>query len=58
MPTILIEQPQQQPSPYTYTLSGAQTVKTESAVARFDGTNASGDFLARLSFLGQDGRQF
>jgi hypothetical protein len=56
--TAVIETLQGQSVPYTYTLSGAQTFTPETAFATFDGTGASGDFLACMSFLAQDGKRF
>lgn len=44
--------------PFTYTLSGAQTFRPESAFAHWDGSGASGDFLACLTFRAQDGKIF
>lgn len=58
MSTVVIETLQGQSVPYTYTLSGAQTFTPETAFATFDGSGASGDFLACMSFLAQDGKRF
>lgn len=58
MSTIVLETPQDQDVPFTYVLSGAQTFRPESAFAHWDGTGASGPFLACLTFRAQDGKIF
>lgn len=58
MSTVVIETTQAQELPFTYVLSGAQTFTPETAFATFDGSGASGDFLACMSFLAQDGKRF
>ena len=58
MSTVVIETPDLQQVPYSYQLSYAQTLQPESVFAHFDGTNASGDFLACLTFSAPDGTVF
>ena len=58
MATVIIEAQQNADTPYTYTLTGAQTFRPESAFAHFDGTGASGPFLACLTFKSIDGKIF
>lgn len=58
MSTIVLETAQAQGVPYTYVLPGAQTIRPESAFAHWDGSGASGDFLACLTFKAQDGKIF
>lgn len=58
MPTIVLETAEEQEAPFTYTLAQALTIRPESAFAHWDGSGASGPFLAALTFRAQDGKIF
>jgi hypothetical protein len=47
-----------EPAPFTYTLSDIQEFRPESVFAHWDGSGASGDFLACLTFVSDSGNTF
>lgn len=56
--TVVIETPDAQDAPYSYVLSDAQVIRPESAFVHWDGTGASGPFLACMTFKARDGKVF
>ena len=45
------------PAPFTFSVPASLEVRPDTATARFDGTGASGNFLACLTFYGTDGER-
>lgn len=58
MPTVVVAIRNAVPAPYAYTLSEIQTFRPESVFASWDGTGASGPFLACLTFVSDSGNVF
>lgn len=56
MGTDLITRPGPAPAPLTYELGAVEEIQIKTAYATFDGTGASGDFLACLTILAQSGQ--
>lgn len=58
MGLAVIELPNNQDAIFSYKLAGSQTLSPKSAFVRWDGTGASGPFLAALTFTAPDGKVF
>lgn len=55
LPPYVFEQKGTFPVPYTYTVPGSLEFRGDTASGTFDGTGASGDFLACLTFYSPEG---
>lgn len=55
IPPYVFEQKGTFPAPYTFTVPGSLEIRPDTASAKFDGTGASGPFLACLTFISPDG---
>jgi hypothetical protein len=57
VPPYVFEQKGTFPAPFTYPVPASLEVRPDTATARFDGSGASGNFLACLTFYGTDGER-
>jgi hypothetical protein len=57
VPPYVFEQKGTFPAPYTFDVPASLEVRPDTATAKFDGTNASGPFLACLTMVGSDGER-
>lgn len=58
MAVDVIELPNNQDAIFSYKLAGSQTLSPRSAFVHWDGSGASGPFLAALTFTAPDGKVF
>lgn len=57
IPPYVFEQKGTSQAPFTFTVPATLEVRPDTATARFDGSGASGNFLACLTFYGTDGER-